>query len=149
MKVVQGKKVCPLIIKQWIKTVNAEYGLSDKDEAAERFFLDIKDSSIFILDDDLYAVLAIGQDPWGNKEMYVVSFYIRKERRNFKTLMKLQRMIEGVARKHGCRFLIHGSHLEERFFKFLQYTGYKVATMKKELEYGWGKSDKKFFFGTD
>lgn len=121
------------IIKGWVELVNAEFGLSDKNNESINYFMSMKDYFIFINDPVMYAVLEPTSDMWGNKEMSVISFYIKPEHRDIKNLIKLQRKIEEISRAFEIKTIIQGSHLGDRLYKYLERTGYKVATMRKEL----------------
>lgn len=133
MDVIMGKEMTLEIIKGWVEIVNAEFGLSDRNEASINYFMRMKDWMIFINDPVMYAVLEPDFDMWGNKELYVVSFYIKPEHRNIRNLIKLQRKIEEIARAFEIKMIIQGSHLGDRLFMYLERNGYKVATMRKEL----------------
>ena len=133
MNILLGSVAPMETIKGWIETIDAEFGLSAQNEACLRHFAAMKDYYIFIFEPDWYAVLEPAADLHGNREMYVVSYYIKPESRDFRLFLTIQRKIEQIAKAWDCRFLIQGSHLGDRLFKYLEHSGYKVATMKKEL----------------
>lgn len=135
MEIYLGTEVSFEVIKQWIKTVNNEFGLTDKNDASYRFFESMKNFYIFILDPVMYAVLEPATDMWGTKEMNVVSFYIMKEHRSLKNLNLLQEKIEEIARAFNVKVLNQGAHLDERLFLYLKRKGYKQASMRKELKW--------------
>lgn len=133
MKIEAMKDVPRDVIENWIKTVNAEYGLTERNRFTISYIDSIRDESIFIYDEDKYAVLTPCPDLWGNKEIVVVSFYIRPEKRSLKTLNELQNVIEQTARENGAKYINEGSHFEPRLHLYLQYRGFEVANLRKEL----------------
>lgn len=133
MEVFLGSEVNPQTIRGWVDIVNAEFGLSAKNETTYACFESMKNFYIFIFDPVMYAVLEPSSDYWGTKEMNVVSFYIKKEHRNLRNLSLLQDKIEEIARAFGCKILNQGAHLDDRLFLYLKRKGYKQASMRKEL----------------
>lgn len=134
MNILIGNEVTMNIINQWIEEVNAEFGLSDKNRLSSIYFEQIKNGCIFILEPDWYAVLSPNVDMWGNREMDIISYYIKKEKRNIRLFLTIQRKFEELAKAFDCKFLIQGSHLGDRLFKYLEHSGYNVAVMKKEIK---------------
>lgn len=133
MKIEAMKDVPDDVVKNWIETVNAEYGLTERNRFTISYIDSIRAESIFIYDEDKYAVLTPCPDLWGNKEIVVVSFYIRPEKRSLKTLNELQNVIEQTARENGAKYINEGSHFEPRLHLYLQYRGFEVANLRKEL----------------
>ena len=133
MRIVLGAEVSMDEINRWIEEVNEEFGLSEYNAASSNYFASIKNFCVFLLEKDWYGVLMFDCDMWGNKEMHVVSYYIRKDKRNFKTFIAINKKFEELARAFDCRYLLQGSHLDKRLFDYLGKSGYKTAVMKKEL----------------
>lgn len=134
MNILIGAAVSMEIIESWIKQVNDEFGLSDKNQACLQHFAALKNYYIFILENDFYAVLEQSSDIWGTREMNVVSYYIKPEKRNIRLFLTIQRKFEEIAKAWDCKFLYQGSHLGDRLYTYLERSGYKVATMRKEIK---------------
>lgn len=133
MNILLGKSVSTDIINRWIGEVNAEFDLSDKNALSSIYFENIKDDCIFVLQPEWYAVLMPSVDMWGRREMCVISYYIKKESRNIRLFLTIQRKFEELAKAFDCQFIVQGSHLGDRLFKYLERNGYEVAEMRKEL----------------
>lgn len=133
MNILLGNSVSMNIIDRWIEEVNAEFKLSDKNRLSSIYFEQIKDGCIFIIEPEWYAVLSPSVDMWGRREMAVISYYVKKESRNIRLFLMIQKKFEEISRAFDCEVLIQGSHLGDRLFKYLERTGYKVAEMRKEL----------------
>lgn len=133
MNILLGTNASMETINNWIRTVNAEFGLTDLNEKCSTYFTAVKDQCIFIFEPDFYAVLTIDVDMWMKREMHIVSYYIRPEKRNIRLFLRLQKKFEELAKAFDCQFLVQGSHFGDRLFTYLTRQGYQVATMKKEL----------------
>lgn len=133
MRILLGADVSMDEINQWIEEVNAEFGLTDRNELSSKYFAAIKDSCIFIFEPEFEAVLSVDVDMWMRREMHVVSYYVKKECRNIRLFLQIQRKFEELARAFDCQYLLQGSHLDDRLFRYLSKSGYKLAVMKKEL----------------
>lgn len=133
MNILLGKSVSTDIINRWIGEVNAEFDLSDKNALSSIYFENIKDDCIFVLQPEWYAVLMPSVDMWGRREMCVISYYIKKESRNIRLFLTIQRKFEELAKAFDCQFIVQGSHLGAGLFKYLERSGYKVAEMRKEF----------------
>ena len=119
-------------IRKWAELYNTEIGRADRIEDSVRYFMALRDVATFIDEKEYYLVYMIAPDMWGDKELYVVSFYIKPEYRNTNIFLKMQRQIESVAKENKIRYTIQGSHIDDKYFKLLSGIGYKVATMRKE-----------------
>ena len=133
MNILLGANVSMDIINRWIEEVNEEFNLSDKNKLSSIYFAEIKDTCIFIIEPEWYAVLMPSVDMWGRREMGVISYYVKKDCRNIRLFLKIQKKFEELARAFDCEVLLQGSHLGDRLFSYLERSGYKVATMRKEL----------------
>lgn len=134
MNIVEGKDMTAEEIRRWIEKVNKEFGLESKNEASQKYLMAIKDLCVFLMAEDMYAVLLPCPDMWGNMEVGVVSYYIVPEKRNIHSFLRLQKAIEKEAKHRGAKTIIQGSHLiGDRLFLYLKRNGYKVATMRKDL----------------
>lgn len=120
-------------IKKWVKIVNQEYKLDKNNDFSIDFFIKLKDFCKFIFKEDWYLIYYISTDMWGNKELCVLSYYILKEKRTLKKFLQIQKVIKDIAKIEKVRYIIQGSHLNEKLFSFLKRDGYKISTMKKEL----------------
>ncbi|NLE06080.1 MAG: hypothetical protein GX638_14940 [Crenarchaeota archaeon] len=123
-------------IKKWIKIVNAEYGLSNCNQFSINYFNQIKHICRFIFKENWYLIYAVFPDMWGNLELNIISYYIVPQKRTFKRFMKLQSIIKIIAKRLKCRYIIQGSHLNDKLFKYLEKSGYKNSSMKLEVDYG-------------
>jgi len=133
LNILLGTNASEQTIDGWIEEVDEEFGLQALTEDCKRYIKAIKDQCIFIFEPEFEAVLTIDVDMWCRREMHIVSYYIRKDCRNIRLFLKIQRKFEELARAFDCKYLVQGSHLGDRLFKYLERSGYKVATMKKEL----------------
>lgn len=133
MNILLGANVSMDIINRWIEEVNEEFNLSDKNKLSSIYFAEIKDTCIFIIEPEWYAVLMPSVDMWGRREMGVISYYVKKDCRNIRLFLKIQKKFEELARAFDCEVLLQGSHLGDRLFSYLERSGYKVAEMRKEL----------------
>lgn len=133
MRILLGAEVSIDEINAWVEEVNKEFDLSEHNWESVDYFVKIKNFCVFILEPDWYAVLMFDSDMWGNRELQVISYYIRKEKRSFKTFREINKKFEELARAFDCRYLLQGSHLDKRLFDYLGKSGYKLAVMKKEL----------------
>lgn len=125
---------CPFkLIDKWIETVNAEFGLSDKNKECQQFFYSIKSYSYFAFADEGYAVMTEETDMWGNRSLVVKSSYLLPEHRNLENLNDLQRYIENTAQQCGVKNIIQGTHLGDRFLTYLKRRGYLTCEMRKEI----------------
>lgn len=120
-------------IRTWVKRVNKEFGLSSKDEESVAWFMRFRGVAEFIGCKEYYFVGMPTTDMWGKKGFAILSCYVRPEYRNIKTILKLQREMVSVAKKFNSCYIIQGSHLGDKYFKFLKGIGYKVCEMRKEL----------------
>lgn len=134
MNIVIGAAVSMEVIEGWIKQVNEEFGLTDKNQACLQHFAALKNYYIFIVESDFYAVLEPSVDIWGTREMHVVSYYIKPDKRNIRLFLKIQHKFEEISKAWDCKFLYQGSHLGDRLYSYLERNGYKVATMRKEIK---------------
>lgn len=133
MNILLGSSASMATIDAWIKEVNKEFNLTDRDALSSAYFSAIKDQCIFIFEPEFEAVLTTDVDMWMRREMHIVSYFIKKECRNIRLFLKMQRKFEELARAFDCQFLVQGSHFGDRLNRYLEHNGYKVATMKKEL----------------
>lgn len=134
MNIMLGSVAPDETIAGWIETVDKEFGLSEYDRASLNYFKSIKEFCIFIFEPDWYAILEPSCDPWGRREMDIVSYYIRPEKRSIKLFLTIQRKMEELATAFDCQYIVQGSHLGDRLYKYLERSGYHVAAMRKELK---------------
>lgn len=120
-------------LDRWIETVNKEFKLSAKNNECRQFFYSIRSYSYFAFANEGYAVMTEEMDMWGNKSLVVKSSYLLPEHRTLANLNELQRYIEQTARQCGAKNIIQGTHLVDRFLKYLTRQGYKTCEMRKEI----------------
>lgn len=120
-------------IRKWVKRVNKEFGLSEHNEESVAWFMSMRGIAKFIDRKEYYIVGCPTKDMWGKKFFAVLSCYVRPEYRTPKYVLKMEREIERVAKRFDSCYIIQGSHLGDRYFKFLSGIGYKVCEMRKEI----------------
>lgn len=126
-------KASPERIRYWVELVNKEYGKSDKNEESIKFFENLNPISDVIDEEDFYVWTISSTDMWGEPYLCVVSFYIKPEARTFVTFRKVQEGILLLANYRKVKYIIQGSHLNEKLFPVLEKMGYKVATMRRDI----------------
>lgn len=119
-------------IRYWVNLVNTEIGRTDRNEDSVRYFMALRDIAVFDVHDEYYLVYLIVPDMWGDLCLSVLSLYIKPEFRTGKYFLKIQNKIKGVVRKNNVRYTYQGSHIDNKYFKFLKGIGYEVCTMRKE-----------------
>lgn len=124
------------IIEKWVKIVNAEYGLSDRDEESIDYFMKLRDCALFDYTNEYYLVCLPSVDMWGEKILSVVSYYILPEYRNYKMFKKIQDRIEELAKINKVDYIYQGSHLNPKLNKVLYKMGYVEGILKKEIRNG-------------
>ncbi|HBO50063.1 MAG TPA: hypothetical protein DD619_04685 [Alphaproteobacteria bacterium] len=125
---------CPFeLIDRWIETVNAEFGLSAKNNECRQFFYSIRSFSYWAFADEGYAVMTEETDMWGNRSLVVKSLYLLPEHRTFENLNDLQHYIEETARQCGVKNIVQGTHLGDRLQTYLKRRGYTTCEMRKEI----------------
>ena len=120
-------------IEKWVKIVNAEYGLSDRNDESIDYFMKIKDLANFDVDNISYLVTLVSKDMWGNKMLSVLSYYILPEHRSYKNFKKIQNRIEELAKINNVKYIYQGSHLNSKLNNVLENMGYSVGFYKKEI----------------
>lgn len=113
--------------------VNAEYGLSDRNEYTDEFIKSIFPMTVLEEDDTGYLWYIISKDEWGYKCMSVLSYYIYPDKRTATNFMKIQKKIEGIAKKEKVKYIEQGSHLNSKVNDILVKMGYKHAVLRKDL----------------
>lgn len=121
-------------IERWVKLVNSENNLSEYNDLSIDFFKKIKDFAHFYETEQYYLVLMTSKNMWGDLELNVVSWYIKPEFRNARYILEIQRLINNVAKILKCRYIVQGSHLNDKLFNLLLRDGYKTSSMRKEIK---------------
>lgn len=123
-------------VEYWVKKVNEEYGFQDRNAYCIEFFTDILKSGDFIpfFFSWGYLILNVGLDMWGEKFLGVVSFSIdKKYRKNPKYFLKIQKLIDDVAREEKVNYIEQGSHYNEKLNNFLEKHGYKKSIYRRYI----------------
>lgn len=120
-------------IRKWVNRVNKEFGLSVSNDASVDWFMRLRGVAKFIDRKEYYIVGMPTQDMWGKRGFAVLSCYVRPEYRNAKYVLKMEKEILSIAKRFNSCYIIQGSHLGDKYFKFLEGIGYKVCEMKKEI----------------
>lgn len=120
-------------IRHYVPLVNAEFGLSDKNEASIRFFDMILPVSDYIIDDEHYVWVIPSRDMWDVPYLSVVSWFIKKEHRTVGYFKKVQDEIIMLAKKHKVEYIVQGSHLNDKLYKVLGKMGYRTSGMRRDL----------------
>ena len=123
-------------IRYWVEQVNKEIGREDRNDASVRYFMALRNIAVFDIQDEYYLVYLIAPDMWGDLELHIVSLYIKPEFRTGKCFLMIQNKIKDVVRENKVRYTIQGSHIDNKYFKFLKGIGYEVCSMKKENKNG-------------
>ena len=113
--------------------VNAEYGLSDRNEYTDRFITMLYPYTQQEEYDYGYLWWMITTDDWGVKFMNVLSYYLFPEHRTAKNFLKLQRRIETIAKSENVKYIEQGSHLNPKVNDILVRFGYKSSVLRKEM----------------
>ena len=113
--------------------VNAEYGLSDRNDYTDKFVQAIYPYTISEEYDYGYLWYMITTDDWGFKFMNVLSYYIFPDKRSIGNFRKLQKKIETIAKQEKVKYIEQGSHLNSKVNDLLQKMGYKQSVLRKEL----------------
>ena len=117
----------------WIPMVNAEYGLSERNAASKEFFMRLIPLCDFIDNDKYYIVSIYSWDMWGNSNITILSWYIKPEHRNIKTIKQVQEDIIELAKLKKVKYIYQGSHLGDKIFNLLEKYGYKPQTFIREV----------------
>ena len=113
--------------------VNAEYGLSDRNQYTEEFIRNIFPNTTLLEDEDGYLWYMTAFDEWGYKYMIVLSYMLFEGKRTAKAFIKLQKKIESIAISEKVKYIEQGSHLNDKVNDILVRFGYKHAILRKEL----------------
>ena len=121
-------------IEHWVRIVNEEFGLSDKNEASVAYFKELKPIASFVTGKGWYLVYSTLPDMWGNIGLYVHSFYVMTKNRG-KGVLQVIHTIFNTAKILGCKKIVMGCHLGnvEKFNKFLKGMGFKPSVFVKEI----------------
>lgn len=120
-------------IAKWVKRVNKEIGREDRNEFCISWFMKLRSFAHFIDRKEWYMVYIIAPNMWGDLELHIVSCYVRPQYRVGKYFLQIQRKIKELAIKNKVRYTIQGSHIDNKYFKFLKGLGYEVSDMRKEF----------------
>ena len=115
------------------RMVNAEYGLSDRDDYTEDFVRRLYPYTVSEEDDNGYLWYMIVTDDWGYRCMSVLSYYLFPDKRTVGNFRKLQKRIETIAKQEKVKYIEQGSHLNSKLNDLLLRMGYKQAVLRKEL----------------
>ena len=119
-------------IRYWATLYNKEIGREDRIENCVSYFMSLRDVAVFEETEQYYWVYLIAPDQWGDKELHIVSLYIKPEYRTGKYFLEIQNKIKDVVRKNKVRYTMQGAHINKKYFKFLKGIGYEVCSMRKE-----------------
>lgn len=121
-------------IYKWVKRVNKEIGREDRNETSLAYFVNLSKlpNVRFSMHWNWYLVTIVYDDMWGDKCLAVVSCSVKKDKRAGSSFLEMQREIKRLAKRYKVRYTIQGSHIDDKYFKFLSGIGYKVSEMKKE-----------------
>lgn len=121
-------------IRYWVEQVNKDIGREDRNDASVRFFITGRDVGAFkfVDEEQYYIVYMVSPDMWGDLCLSVVSLFIKPEFRIGKYFLQIQRKINSLAKENKVVYTIQGSHIDDKYFKFLSGVGYRVSTMIKE-----------------
>ena len=120
-------------IRHYVPLVNAEFGLSDKNESCVEFFEKILPISDYIIDDKHYIWCVCSKDMWDVPYMSVVSSYIKPEHRSVSSFRKMQEEIIMLAKSKKIKYILQGSHLNDKLHKVLGMMGYRTSGMRRDI----------------
>lgn len=123
-------------IRYWVEQVNKEIGREDRNDISVRYFMALREIAVFDVQNEYYLVYLITPNMWGDLELHIVSLYIKPEFRKGKHFLMIQNKIKGVCKENNVRYTYQGSHIDNKYFKFLKGIGYNVCTMRKENKNG-------------
>ena len=121
------------VIEKWVRMVNKEIGRRDTNDYCIEYFKRLKGIATFDTHKEWYMVYMIFPNMWGDKELHIISLYVHPKHRTGKNFLTIQRKIKQLAIKNKVRYTIQGSHIDNKYFKFLSGLGYEVADMRKEF----------------
>lgn len=133
MEIIKGIDLNEERIAPWVEKVNKEFNLEEYNTASITYFKNIKDLCIFVDDKDFYICLLTNLDMWGKISLGVMSLYITPEKRSLRQLNIINKIIEDIAISNNCQYICQGSHLDNRYLKFLERKGYVMSGMRKDL----------------
>jgi len=120
-------------IRHYVPLVNAEFGLSDKNESCIAFFEKLLPISDYIIDDKHYIWVIYSKDMWDVPSMSVISSYIKPEYRSVSSFRKMQEEIIMLAKSKKIKYILQGSHLNDKLHKVLGMMGYRTSGMRRDL----------------
>lgn len=122
----------------WVKRINAEIGREDKNVYTFEYFMELSKHPMvkFTMHRYWFLVTMYYRDMWGDSNLAVVACGVKKDKREGRSFLELQREIKRLAKRYKVRYTIQGSHIRKKYFKFLKGIGYEVSEMKKEESYG-------------
>ena len=120
-------------IREYVPLVNAEFGLSDKNEWGIRYFENMIKYSDYIIDDKHYVWVVCSKDMWEVPFMSVLSSYIKPEYRTVGMFRKMQEEIIMLAKSKKIKYILQGSHLNDKLHKVLGMMGYKTSSMRRDI----------------
>lgn len=120
-------------LKYWIELLQKDYGYNS-DVTAMRW-IELINRSSFIEDAEEYFLVCTLQSHITYRDTLSVDiFYIKKEyRNNPKYLLKIEKRINTLAKENKVKYIVQGSHTNERMASFLEKIGYKPFLMRKEI----------------
>lgn len=130
--VIQGRENIEKAIKDWVPIINKKFGRNDFDENCIRWFNGMAESLTFEVYDDFYIVGGVWTDAYGDDSLHVASCGTIPSG-GIGTFMKMQQRINEIAKIYGCRWIIQGSELDERYNRFLERRGYHACSFRKEV----------------
>lgn len=120
-------------IRYYVPLVNEEFGLSDSNEWGITYFDNMIKYSDYIIDEKHYIWCICAKDMWGVPFMSVVSSYIKPEYRSVSSFRKMQDEIISLAKSKEVRYILQGSHLNEKLHKVLGMMGYRTSSMRRDI----------------
>lgn len=119
-------------IRYYVPLVNAEIGRSDRNEASIAYFMRLIGLARFDCCDKYYIVTLTTPDMWGDKALFVVSFYIKPEFRR-SHLREVLKKLSKFAIEDKVRYIDIGSHINTKLHSFLIKQGYEVSAVRSYL----------------
>lgn len=120
-------------IRYWVEMVNKSIGRSDRNADSVAYYKHGFGVGAFKCVDanDYFVVYAVVGDMWGDKVLDVITCYSIPG--SVGALLKMHRKIKRLANDNKVKYIVQGSHINNKYLKFLARTGYKCFGYLKEL----------------
>lgn len=119
-------------IRYYVPLVNKEIGREDRNEQSIEYFLRLIGLARFDCNDKYYIVTLTSPDMWGDKVLYLMSFYIKPEHRS-RYLREVLDKIGKFAILDEVKYIELGSHINKKLHDFWLKRGGEVSSVRRYL----------------